>query len=195
MRWLLLKLLLLSLCACASTPDIQRYTLHSAPAIADATPFSLAGGLGVGPIELPESWRRGEVVVWGDDNQIIADSHQLWAGDPKLALSRVLASSLSQNLQSEDVWAHPWDTRVKPKSQILLVVESFGGQLGGVVELKVKWRLMTEQGTKVVATERQTFSAAAAGKTYGAYVAAINQLVNQLSSVLEQSVRAHLKSD
>lgn len=192
MRRIPLMFLLLSLCACASTPDIQRYTLHSAPAAANTAPFPLAGGLGVGPIELPESWRRGEVVVWADNNQIIADGRHLWAGDPKLALSRVLASSLSQNLQSDDIWAHPWDARVKPKSQVLLVVESFGGQLGGVIELKVKWRLMTEQGAKVVATERQTFSVAAADKTYGAYVAAINQLVQSLATAVEVSVRNNL---
>jgi len=195
MRWLLLKLLLLSLCACASTPNIHRYTLHSAPAPANASPLSLAGGLGVGPIELPESWRRGEVVVWGGDNQIIADGRHLWAGDPKLAVSRVLAANLSQQLQLDDVWAHPWDVRAKPQHQILLVIETFGGQLGGTVTLQAKWRLMVEQGTKPMVTERHVFSATASDKTYGAYVAAVNQLVNELSSALEQSVRSHLKSD
>jgi uncharacterized lipoprotein YmbA len=194
MRWLLLKLFLLSLCACASAPNIHRYTLHSAPALTDVMPLLLQGGLGVGPIELPESWRQGEVVVWDGKNQIVSDGRHLWAGDPKRAISRVLADNLGQRLQLDDVWAHPWDVRAKPQHQILLVIESFGGQLGGTVVLQAKWRLMTEQGTKSVVTERQVFSATATDKTYGAYVAAINQLVNQLSSGLEQSVRSHLKN-
>lgn len=190
MRWLLLKLFLLTLSACSTAPAIQRYTLHSAPAAtADTAPFLLAGGLGVGPIELPESWRRGEVVVWGPDNQIIADGRHLWAGDPKLALSRVLAANLSQQLQLSDVWAHPWDARAKPRNQILLVIDSFGGPLGGTVELRATWRLTAEHGTKVMATERQQFAVAATDRSYAAYVAAVNQLVNQLSQALEDSLR------
>lgn len=192
MRWLLLKVFLLSLCACASTPNIHRYTLHSAPAPTDVKPFTLAGGLGVGPIELPESWRRSEVVVWGNDNQIIVDGRHLWAGDPKLAFSRVLASSLSQQLQLDDVWAHPWDARAKPKTQILLVVESLGGQLGGVVELKVKWRVTGNYGKDILATERQTFTVATADNTYMSYVLTVNQLIMQLATALDATVRANL---
>lgn len=193
MRWLLLKLLVLSLCACASSPNIRRYTLHSAPAPADVKPLPLAGGLGVGPIELPESWRRSEVVVWGNDNQIIVDGDHLWAGDPKLAFSRVLAGNLSQQLQLDDVWAHPWDARAKPKTQILLVVESLGGKLGERVELKVKWRLTGNYGADILATERRTFAATTTDKTYQSYVLAINQLVTELATALDASVRTHLK--
>lgn len=193
MRWLLLKLIVLSLCACASSPNIHRYTLHSALPPSNVTSFPLTGGLGVGPIELPESWRRSEVVVWGNDNQIIVDGHHLWAGDPKLAFSRVLASNLSQQLQLDDVWAHPWDTRAKPKTQILLVVESWGGQLGERVEFKVKWRLTGNYGVDILATERRTFAVTTKDKTYQSYVLAINQLVTELAAALDVSVRTHLK--
>jgi uncharacterized lipoprotein YmbA len=192
MRWILPKFFLLLLCACASTPEIHRYTLHSAPAPAQVTPIALQGGLGVGPIEMPESWRRGEVVTWGDNNQITVDARHLWAGDPKLAISRVLAANLSQQLQLDDVWAHPWDARIKPKTQILLVVESLGGRLGGNLELKVKWRLTGNFGSDILAIERRTFSAAARDRSYQSYVAAINQLVTELALALEASVRANL---
>ena len=124
---------------------------------------------------------------------MIVDGDHLWAGDPKLAFSRVLAGNLSQQLQLDDVWAHPWDARAKPKNQILLVVESLGGKLGERVELKVKWRLTGNYGADILATERRTFTATTTDKTYQSYVLAINQLVTELATALDASVRTHLK--
>lgn len=194
MRRFLFAFIVLQLLGCTSAPTtIQRYTLHSMSPDANPSPFELAGGIGVGPIELPESWRQREVIVWGEANQVIANSRHLWAGDPKLALSRVLATDLSQQLQFNDVWAHPWDSRARPQQQILLVVESLGGRLGGEVELRVKWRLTTDYGAKVVATERRQFSVAAADKSYAAYVTAINRLVDELAAALERSVRENFQ--
>ncbi len=191
MHRLLAGFLLLQLLACAGPAPIHRYTLHGAPPDFAGAPFPLAGGLGVGPIELPESWRAREIITWDGGNGIVADSRHLWAGDPKLAISRVLAVNLGQQLQLQDVWAHPWDARTRPQQQILLVVESFGGPLGGVVEMKVKWRLTADQGTRILATERQEFSAATANDSHAAYVTAINQLINELSVALGQSIRSN----
>src|SRR5690606_23935662 len=132
------------LTACSSAPtQTQRYTFAVSTAPVSDAPFGLPGGLGIGPVELPEFWRQREVVLV-EKNKIISDDRHLWAGDPKLAISRVIATNLNRQLQSNDVWAHPWDARAKPQQQILLVIESFGGALGQPAEMVAKWRLLGE---------------------------------------------------
>lgn len=188
MRLLISLVLLWQLAACTSAPaQLQRYTLSTTAAEVGGEPLPLAGGLGVGPVELPEFWRQREVVVI-DDNRVLTSDRHLWAGDPKLAISRVLAGNLSRQLQMNDVWAHPWDSRTKPQKQIVLVIESLGGALGQEAELVAKWRLTDDFGLRAVATERQRFSAVPADRSYTAYVAAINQMIDQLAQALERSV-------
>jgi Uncharacterized protein conserved in bacteria len=195
MRFLFCIVGLCLLAACSATPtQLQRYTFSVSTAPINAAPFSLAGGLGIGPVELPEFWRQREVVVI-EDNKILSDDRHIWAGDPKLALSRVIASNISRQLQINDVWAHPWDSRAKPQKQIVLVIESFGGALGKEVELVAKWRLIDDFGARALATEREIFSAIPADRSYGAYVEALNQLVEQLSAALERSVRQNFSSN
>ena len=194
MRVLLVIAVLWQLAACTSAPaQLQRYTLSASAAEVSGEPLPLAGGLGIGPVELPEFWRQGEVVVI-ENNRILTNDRHLWAGDPKLAISRVIAGNLSRQLGINDVWAHPWDSRTKPQKQIVLVVESFGGSLGEPAELIAKWRLMDDFGLRAIATERQKFSATPQGNSYSAYVAALNQMIDQLSQALEKSVRQNFNA-
>src|SRR5690606_19082079 len=179
-RFLSLMLLLWLISACSSTPQLQRYTLTDIASQTLGEPVNLAGGLGVGPIDLPEYWQQKEIIVLAEDNRVLSDSQHLWAGDPKLAISRVIATKLGQGLQINEVWAHPWDSRSKPQKQILLIIEAFGGSLGGTVELVAKWRVLDDFGAKAIATERQTFSVTSSDKSYAAYVAAMNQAINEL---------------
>ncbi|MCR6652880.1 MAG: PqiC family protein [Cellvibrionaceae bacterium] len=182
------------LTGCSSAPtQTQRYTFAVSTAPVREAPFIFTGGLGVGPVELPEFWRQREVVLV-EKNKVISDDRHLWAGDPKLSLSRVIATNLSRQLQSNDVWAHPWDSRAKPQKQILLIIESFGGALGQPVEMVAKWRLLDDFGSRTLATEREVFTAAPADRSYAAYVAALNQLVDQLSLALERSARQNFSA-
>lgn len=195
MRFLLSLVLCWQLIACTSAPaQLQRYTF--APSVDDiiGEPLLLAGGLGIGPVELPEFWRQRELVVI-ENNTILTNDRHLWAGDPKLAISRVIAGNLSRRLHLNDVWAHPWDSRTKPQKQIVLVIESFGGALGQEIEIIAKWRLTDDFGLRAVATERQRFSATPADRSYLAYVGALNQMIGQLSQALEQSVRQNFRAD
>lgn len=195
MRFLFVIAVIWQLVGCASAPEhLQRYTFAASAEEVGGESLPLVGGLGVGPVELPEFWRQREVVLI-EDNRILTSDRHLWAGDPKLAISRVIAANLSRQLHLTDVWAHPWDSRTKPQKQIVLVIESFGGGLGKPAELIAKWRLTDDFGLRAIATERQKFSATPQDRSYAAYVAALNQMIDQLSLALEQSVRQYFNAE
>jgi uncharacterized protein len=184
---------LLCLCsACSSPLQIkQYYTLHSIAEAEAAAPVSIAGGLGIGPVELPEALSGINIVSLVGEQRVDKSPEHLWAGDLQRAISRVLADNLSHQLALDDVSPFPWDTRHRPEKQISVLIEELQGELGQQVTLVAKWSLYDEQGLHLVQVGRQRFSAATGDASYASYVAAINQVINQFSLKLEAQVRQH----
>lgn len=182
------------LCFGCSSKSHKRhfYTLHSQPQMAAAEPLALDGGLGVGPIELPESFSGDAIVSVGPGQQVIRSQTHLWAGDLKKSISRTIAANLAQQLDYDDVWPYPWDTRHRPQHQISVAIEQLRGELGQDLTMVVKWTLFDDYGKKVVDVGRQTFIEPTANSSYASYVAAINALINRTSSSLEAVVREQL---
>jgi uncharacterized lipoprotein YmbA len=187
---------------CASTSQTRQfYTLRglapaadTAPA-AETVPAPIAGGLGLGPIELPEFLAGNNIVSILGDQQIQKSQLHLWGGDLQKTISRTLATNLSQQLNFDDVWPFPWDTRHRPEKQISILVERLDGQLGKPVTLVAKWTLLDERGQTVIAVGRQRFTADPKDASYASYVGAINDLINQFSLTLETEIRRHWRSD
>lgn len=183
--------IIISLClGCSSTTQTRHlYTLHSHTNVPVAEPAVIEGGLGIGPVELPESFSGNGIVSLGADQQIHKSRSHLWAGDLKKAISRTLTANLSQQLALDDIWPFPWDTRHRPEKQVSLFIEQLSGQLGEPVTMVVKWTLFDARGSQMVDVGRHKFTAPSADDSYGAYVAAINDLINQLSIRLESEIR------
>lgn len=170
--------------------NTSRYTLLPSNVDYQGSSFSLIGGLGVGPIDLPESLGRLEVVSLGQGNQIIINSQHIWAGGLRKSISRIMAASISNRLDYDDVWPFPWDVRTRPETQIHLVVQHLGGELGGAVTLDAKWKLLNQKGKNIVSIGHCRFSQEAVDDTYGSYVLAINHLIDLCSGVLIQTLES-----
>lgn len=177
---------------CASNASQkQYYTLHSEPASAvmQADAGQLEGGLGVGPIELPESFRGEGIASLGPQQQVFISQRHLWIGDLKKTISQTIAADLSWQLNYQDVWPYPWDTRHRPEKQISLLIEELGGRRGGEVAMTVKWILFEDYGSRAASIGRERFTAATENESYRSYVAAINDVVNQSSARLRTEVK------
>ncbi len=192
----LVAALLISLGAgCGSTVQVKRYyTLQSITAAAEAQPLDLPGGLGIGPVELPELMTGLNIVSVIGGQQVQKSPDHLWAGDLQRAISRVIADNLSRRLALDDVSPFPWDTRHRPQRQISVLIEALQGELGAPVTLAVKWSLLDQQGQHLVDVGRAQFSADTADASHASYVAAINSVIHQFSLRLEAEVRQHWKA-
>ncbi|MGE4072927.1 MAG: membrane integrity-associated transporter subunit PqiC [Lysobacterales bacterium] len=189
----LVAALLISLGAgCASTVQVKRYyTLQAVTAAAEAQPLDLPGGLGIGPVELPELMTGLNIVSVVGGQQVQKSPDHLWAGDLQRAISRVIADNLSRRLALDDVSPFPWDTRHRPQRQISVLIEALQGELGGSVTLAVKWSLLDQQGQHLVDVGRAQFTVDTADASHASYVAAINSVIHQFSLRLEAEVRQH----
>ncbi len=177
------------LAGCSSGPNKRNlYTLHEPEITTQGTAFNFVSGLGIGPIVLPESLSHPEVVVYSKNNHVSVNPTYLWAGDLKRAISRVMAATIGSSTTSANVWAYPWDARTRPERQVSLVIERLGGSLGGIVELRAQWRLLSGEGRVVESIGHCRFSRQTPDASYDTYVAAINEVVNECATLLVKEV-------
>lgn len=186
-RCLLLSLLLWGLSACSQ--QTHYYTLHHTKA-ARAPLGSYAFSLGIGPVFLPESHNQPGVVSLTDGQEVTVAQYHIWAGYLNQSVTRVLADNLSLLLGADTVWPFPWDNRMRPVRQVRVIIEEMAGQRGKTVALQAKYILTADNGERTLAAERTRIEVPCAGDSYEAYVAALNQALNQLSEQIAKTLVA-----
>ncbi|HEY7772625.1 MAG TPA: PqiC family protein [Marinagarivorans sp.] len=189
---------MITLSGCAFSPKTHFYTLTGIghQRVAGAEPsaqlpdgndsfsqVTLAGehSYGIGPLFLPEALMQPGVVTHRQGQSVNLSLYNIWAGNLREAVTRVVASNISELTDIDAVWPFPWDNRNRPTRQIRIVFEQFAGELGGELILKAKWALTEQNGEKVLLQERVVLTDEAKGSGYGPYVDSLNNLVNRLS--------------
>lgn len=172
----------LSLSACvASGPATQYYGLFADPGIQSTGDPVWRDALGVGPIVLPEFLEKPSIVTLTASQQIRVSGYHAWAGKLQDAVARVLADNIAAQLNADNVWAFPWDTRVRPDYQLRVEFEELAGIRGEDLRLSAKWTLFKRSENKVLYLGREQITVASDDDSYDAYVAALNQALNQAS--------------
>ncbi|MGI9286982.1 MAG: PqiC family protein [Pseudomonadales bacterium] len=178
MRAVYVCLLVVLLHGCISQSPTNYYTLSAD--VEEGTTNTLPKGvsLGVGPISLPSMLDRNGIVSHEDDGpQINVASLELWAGELDVLLARTIAERMAQHLNIADVWAMPWDARLRPQYQLRLFVDKFSGELGGPVVVKIKWVLLADYGKRPIGTHMFQKTQNAEATDYARYVQTLNQLL------------------
>lgn len=185
-----LFLLLTSLQACSMVggKDIRFYSLVSlANPAPDANNTSKAK-IGIGPIYLPKSLKRPQLVIRKSPTELtLAESHQ-WVGSLREDVIRVLGENFATQLNTAEVENFPWKQAFKPDYQIRVNIERMDGQLGGNIVLKARWRLLHNK--KIIHVADANISVATRSKDYNAYVYAQSEALLTLT----QHIMKHLES-
>lgn len=169
--------------SCAMTPTTHFYTLHgfSDDAARNTVTLSSTHTYGVGPIFLPEALMQPGIVSHREGQELKVSLYNIWAGNLRGAITRVLASNLSHVSGVQAVWPFPWDNRNRPTRQVRVVFEQLSGEVGGEVALKAKWALTEQNGERAILERRVEITEAAKGDGMSHYVSALNVLINRLS--------------
>ena len=184
--------LLVLLTACGTSPKTNFYILQAQQASAlTSTDISQGPAIGLWEVKLPDFLDRSQIVTRTGQFEIdVADFHW-WAGSLKKNVTLVLASELSQRLQTDQVVISPWAHHHKNDYQIKVYLERFDGTLGGEVELRGVWSLLDATGRKELSSEGFAFKAKAADKTYKEMVAALSQLTMKLAEQMANYITAY----
>jgi uncharacterized lipoprotein YmbA len=177
------------LAGCGSSPAVRYYTLNAveAPA-ATAGPAKAALTVTVGPVSVPEVVDRAQIVLRVDANRVELSEFDRWAEALKLAIPRVVAASLAQQIAEARVFvfspsAPPADFRV------LIDVERFESEPAKAVTVEASWSILPrakgepKSGRSVV---REPVATAG----YDALVAAHSRALARISADIAGAIRA-----
>lgn len=107
--WPTLLLAAVVLAGCASEPRTNFYTLVPAAVPAQAAakaPYSVA----IGPVGVPDSLDRPQMVLRSGANQVTISEFERWAGPLKNEIALAVAENLKVQLGGASVFAYPQGT-------------------------------------------------------------------------------------
>lgn len=177
--------LLGALASCASKPS-HFYTLESVAAATDGAAASYA--VIVGPVTIPASVDRPEMVVQVAPNQVELLEFDRWASPLGEAIARAVAGDLSTLLGTPRVAIGPLANFV-PDYRVTLDVQRFDARAGDGVEIDTVWVVKPTTGGST-RSGRTTTREPARGTGYDAIAGAYSRALGQLSDDVAVAIRA-----
>ena len=170
---------------CAS-PASRFYTLSATPAPAAASSnLSVA----VGPVTVPASVDRPQIVVTMGPNQVRLDEFNRWAAPLQNNIARVVAENLVALLGTPRVATSPQTLSADADYRVAIEVQSFESALGEAATLDAVWTVRRTKGGKSQ-TGRTTVREPAPDRSYDALAAAHSRAAARLSRDIADAVQA-----
>lgn len=186
----IIALVLLAGCR-GTTPPVRFYTLN--PVIESSQEKTNANvrqnlAVGVGPMEMPKSIDRPQLVTRTAPNMLRVDEFHRWAGSLQEDFMRALTANLAVLLNTDQVTAYPWEDYFRPVYRIFLIVHRFDGNPGGQIVLEITCTLTDREGRKSLFVHKSRIEESVPEKDFGALVSAKNRTIARLSRELAQII-------
>jgi uncharacterized lipoprotein YmbA len=185
-----IAIVLLTGCRSAS-PPVKFYTLN--PVIEPSegqtgTNVRQNLAVGVGPMEIPKSIDRPQLVTRTAPNTLFVDEFHRWAGSLQEDFIRVLTANLSILLKTNQVTAYPWEDYFRPDYRIFLDVHRFDGLPGDRIVLDVTCTITDREGLRALFVHESKIQEPVPATEFGALVSAQNKTIAKLSRELAQII-------
>ena len=193
-RTILSLSMVLTIGGCGTSPVAKMYTLNAvdkASTVVAGSEQSIA--IKLGPISIPDSLDKPQIVTRVGANRLETDEFNRWAGDYQSDIQRIIGENISSLLPTNQVMMSDEIILVPVDYQILVNVRKFDGELGGVVTLNADWVLSVKNKEKTVIAKKSIFTEKTDGADYQSYAAAQSRLLEKLSKAMVDEVRTHEK--
>lgn len=181
------------LCGCSSTPVTRSYVLSAtvaAPAVAgtSAAPVTVV----IRNLALPQYLDRSQIVIRGGGHRIQIVENELWAGNLRQDMTRVLVENLGKLLASDRVVAAPYSVLLQPDYRVEVEVLRFERGSDARVALVARWWLTRGSDGMLLASPSETFfgSPLVADAPYEALVASMSAVYGELAQAIARGIRA-----
>jgi uncharacterized lipoprotein YmbA len=172
--------------ACASPPPMRFYTL-TATAVPATEPSTLV--VAVGPVTLPATVDRPEIVVSSGSNELVRNDFQRWASPLQDNFSRVVAEDLALILGSAQVWRFPQPLGVETDYRVFVDVRSFNSTLGDAASIDAVWMVRRMKDKKTRSGHTSARESTADG-SYQALAAAHSRAAAKMSRDIADAIVA-----
>jgi uncharacterized lipoprotein YmbA len=171
---------------CASTPASRFYTLSAATA--SAAPSSDVS-VAVGPVSVPATVDRPQIVVTVSPSEVRLDEFNRWASPLSNNIARVVAENLVAMLGTPRVTLSPQTLSAGVDYRAAIEVQRFESAPGEAATLDAVWTVSRARDGKTQ-TGRVTAREPAPDKGYDALASAHSRAIARLSQDIAEAVRA-----
>jgi uncharacterized protein len=145
--------------------------------------------LGIGPIKFPGYLDRQQIVTRISQNRFAVAENDRWAEPLEENFSRVLSQNLAILLHTDRMVTYPWERSQQPTYQVQVEVLRFEPNAEQIVELWARWNIM-DGAKKTISVRESYLTHPARDKSTEASVAAMSELVSDLSKEIAAAIRA-----
>lgn len=132
--------------ACSSASKTERYQIDPAPA-ARSMPDKIGSAV-LREVSLPQYAADQEIAFQTADGAVRTDARQVWADDPRRAVTLALASQISE-VSGARVIAEPWPLSTPPARQIEVRVDRMLAAADNTVRLSGSYYVSGDSGDTV----------------------------------------------
>ena len=174
---------------CGVSPRVVFYTLAPAERVESGVTGKGAPSVVVGPVTLPETVDRPQLVVRSSANRVeILESHR-WAEPLKSEIPLLVARDLGRLLGSDRVSSYRQYAGEEAQYRVLLDITRFESGPGDTVGVEAVWTLRRAAGG-VAKTGRTRVSEKVEGAGYDALVAAYGRALVTVSRDIAGAIQA-----
>jgi hypothetical protein len=185
LRWIACGIAAL-MTACATPPPTRFYTLTATAAPA-AAPSPVV--VSVGPVTLPATVDRPEIVVSAGRNELMPDDFHRWASPLQDNFSRVIAENIGLILGSPRVGRFPQPPGLEADYRVFVDVRAFNSTLGEAAAIEATWTVRRMKDKKMQSGQTSAREIAADG-SYQALAAAHSQAAARMSRDIAAAIAA-----
>ena len=183
-------LLVFALSGCSSSPPVNFYTLEqpetSTAAAATAFPHSVA----VGPVSIPESVNRSQLVVRITPNRVDVLEEEQWAEPLKSGIAQVVVACLSADLAGASVAPLAQSAASTTEYRVSIDVQRFESLPGKAAIIDARWSIKRTASEMAPVTDTTHVRESVQGEGYAALVAAHSRALATLSRAIAAALIA-----
>ena len=186
----------LALAGCFGTSRPSRfYTLEQSRVWDGPGATATDATLEVGPVELPDSIDRPQIVTRSGGNELVIAEFERWGGSLDRQISSSLVATLRERLAPRQIAVVPWRSAVLSSGaayRVTVSVSRFDGVPGQSVVLQARWELRTQGGGKEesLGVKEASVTEQMDGSGYDALVAAMQRALVHLGQQMADGIAA-----
>ncbi len=146
--------------------------------------------VGLGPVRMPDTLDRSNIVTRTDANRLDISEYHRWAGNLREIFPRVMGENLAQILLPTPVVVYPWAGMAVPSHRVALDVIRFDGVRGDRIVLMANWSISGPEGSGSPRIGRSRVEEPIASASYDDYVVAQSRALATLSQEIAAALVA-----
>jgi len=199
-RWNMVRSLIFGAClvllgGCAGTSAPARFYLLDTE-IESETSLEVKGEdvvvISVGPVELPPYLDRPQIVTRLRPNRLHLGEFDNWAEPLQDTFARILVENLSSLLHEDRIVVLSQRGGSMAEYQLLVEVARLDNNTEGDALLTASWAIVEDDGNRILAARRSTYTESSGVRDYEAYAAGHSRNITALSRDIANAVRGQI---